>query len=165
MFGCDLNVSIVFVDGPNETVVVGPTCMEGNGLIGNTTLPSSGTYRIVVDPVSFVAGTVTLTLNDVTVPEPVSIAAAAAPMSVLLAPSAEVTLSGAQHQTTQSLSPPTGSSTAFHPINRGDAFTDIAEALIGTRPPRHLCVTETSLIPVNLSRAAASGVGPNAISP
>jgi hypothetical protein len=64
MFGCDLNISIV--NDADESVVVAPTCMEGNGLIGNTTLPSAATYRIVVDPVSSVNGTVTLTLNDVT---------------------------------------------------------------------------------------------------
>jgi YD repeat-containing protein len=72
--GCDLNVSIVRIS--DAMVVVPPTCMEGNGFIGNTPLPSAGTYRIVVDPVSFVAGTVTLTLNDVTAPAPVPIAAA-----------------------------------------------------------------------------------------
>ncbi len=72
--GCDLNVSIVRIS--DAMVVVPPTCMEGNGFIGNTPLPSAGTYRIVVDPVSFAAGTVTLTLNDVTAPAPVPIAAA-----------------------------------------------------------------------------------------
>ncbi len=35
VFGCDLNISIV--NDADESVVVAPTCMEGNGLIGNTT--------------------------------------------------------------------------------------------------------------------------------
>ena len=80
IFGCDLNVSIVRV--LDESVVVPTTCMEGNGFIGNTPLPSAGTYRIVVDPVSFAAGTVTLTLNDVTdAPDVVSNNSGAQPLS------------------------------------------------------------------------------------
>jgi hypothetical protein len=78
--GCDLNVSVVRIS--DAMVVVPPTCMEGNGFIGNTPLPSAGTYRIVVDPVSFAAGTVTLTLNDVTdAPDVVSINSSAPQLS------------------------------------------------------------------------------------
>jgi YD repeat-containing protein len=62
VLGCDVNVSIL---KPDTTVLVANTCMEGSGYIDVTTLPATGTYTIVVDPVSLAVGNLTLTLNDV----------------------------------------------------------------------------------------------------
>jgi YD repeat-containing protein len=67
ILGCDVNVSIQHVD---NTVLAPATCMEGEGFIDVTVLPSSGTYTIVVDPVGAATGGVTLTLY--TVPADVS---------------------------------------------------------------------------------------------
>jgi YD repeat-containing protein len=62
ILGCDVNVSIL---NPDATVLAAATCMEGSGFIDVKTLPSSGTYTILVDPVSTATGSVTLTLYDV----------------------------------------------------------------------------------------------------
>jgi YD repeat-containing protein len=62
VIGCDVNASIVQPDG---NVLAGPTCMESNGFIDVKTLPASGTYRIVVNPVDIATGNLTLTLHDV----------------------------------------------------------------------------------------------------
>jgi YD repeat-containing protein len=64
VLGCDLNVSILRPDG---SVLASPTCMEGSGYIDVVTLPTTGTYRIVVDPVGIATGSITLTLYDVPV--------------------------------------------------------------------------------------------------
>jgi hypothetical protein len=50
---------------PDGTVLVPATCMEGSGFVDAMTLPSSGTYTIVVNPSSHATGSVTLTLYDV----------------------------------------------------------------------------------------------------
>jgi YD repeat-containing protein len=60
--GCDVNVSIL---NPDSSVLASATCMETSGFIDTKTLPSTGTYTIVVDPVSFATGTLTLTLHSV----------------------------------------------------------------------------------------------------
>jgi YD repeat-containing protein len=60
--GCDVNASIINPDG---SVLAPASCMESSGFIDAMTLPTTGTYRIVVDPVSFATGSVTLTLNNV----------------------------------------------------------------------------------------------------
>ena len=60
--GCDVFVSILKPDG---SVLAAPTCMEGTGFIDVTTLPTAGSYKIVVDPASAATGSVTLTLHDV----------------------------------------------------------------------------------------------------
>jgi len=62
VLNCDVNVSIT---NPDSTVLAPPTCMEVSGFIDVTTLPSTGTYTIVIDPVTFVTGSITLTLYDV----------------------------------------------------------------------------------------------------
>jgi YD repeat-containing protein len=61
--GCDVNVSIL---NPDKTVLAGPTCMEGDGFIDATTLPTTGTYTILVDPASYATGTLPLSLYTVT---------------------------------------------------------------------------------------------------
>jgi uncharacterized protein YhfF len=61
-FTCDVNVSILNPDG---TVLLPSTCMEGSGFIDTMPLPSSGTYKILIDPTSYATGSVTLTLYDV----------------------------------------------------------------------------------------------------
>jgi hypothetical protein len=62
VLGCDVNVTIKKPDG---SPLAGPTCMEVSGYIDTQTLPATGTYTIVADPVSHAAGTLTLTLYDV----------------------------------------------------------------------------------------------------
>lgn len=61
-FACDVNVRIL---KPDTSVLVANTCMEGSGFIDIQTLPTTGTYTIVVDPVSLAVGNVTLTLHTV----------------------------------------------------------------------------------------------------
>src|SRR5262245_37724412 len=41
------------------------TCMEGGAFMEPVTLPSTGPYTVLVDPVSAASGTLTLTLFDV----------------------------------------------------------------------------------------------------
>lgn len=77
LLGCDINVSIL---KPDATVFVPATCMEQTGFIDVKTLPSTGTYTIVVDPASTATGSVTLTLNDVPADYSATIAADGAPV-------------------------------------------------------------------------------------
>jgi hypothetical protein len=59
---CDVNARIL---NPNGTVLAADACMEMSGFIDTKTLPTTGTYTIVVDPVKWAIGAVTLTLYDV----------------------------------------------------------------------------------------------------
>lgn len=59
---CDVNVSIV---KPDSSFLAYPTCMEGSGFIDVKTLPSTGTYKIFVNPTAAATGNLTLTLHDV----------------------------------------------------------------------------------------------------
>jgi YD repeat-containing protein len=63
ILGCDVNVSIY---RPDNTTLVGPTCMEGTGFIDATTIAVSGTYTILVDPTDNATGSVTLSLYTFT---------------------------------------------------------------------------------------------------
>ena len=59
---CTVNVSIL---NPNGTRLVNPIAVaSGQVLMDAKTLPTTGTYTIVVDPYQTAAGTVTLTLFD-----------------------------------------------------------------------------------------------------
>jgi YD repeat-containing protein len=62
ILGCDVNAKIL---KPDTTVLVANTCMEGTGFIDVQTLPATGTYTIVLDPVNHAIGNVTLTLYTV----------------------------------------------------------------------------------------------------
>jgi hypothetical protein len=62
LLGCDVNVTIL---KPDATVFVPATCMEQTGFVDVKTLPSTGTYTILVDPVGTATGSVTLTLYNV----------------------------------------------------------------------------------------------------
>jgi hypothetical protein len=62
ILGCDVNVSIY---RPNNTTLVGPTCMAGSGFIDATVIPATGTYTILVDPTDNATGSVTLSLYTV----------------------------------------------------------------------------------------------------
>ena len=61
-FVCDVTVTIL---KPDSTQLVSPTCMEQSGFIDVTTLPSTGTYTILVDPNTLATGSLTLALNSV----------------------------------------------------------------------------------------------------
>jgi YD repeat-containing protein len=58
-FSCDVDVRIL---KPDTTPLVNTTCMDGNASIGQTTIPTTGTYTIVVDPESASTGSITFTL-------------------------------------------------------------------------------------------------------
>jgi hypothetical protein len=59
---CTVNVSI---NNPSGSRLVAPVSVaSGTALIDGTTLPSTGTYTIIVDPYQTATGTVTLTLFD-----------------------------------------------------------------------------------------------------
>ena len=62
IIGCDVNVSIL---KPDSSVLAAAACMEGTGFIDTLTLPATGTYTIVIDPVSTATGALTLTLHSV----------------------------------------------------------------------------------------------------
>ena len=62
VLGCDVNVKIL---KPDASVLAANSCMEGSGFIDIQTLPTTGAYTIVVDPVSHAVGSVTLTLYAV----------------------------------------------------------------------------------------------------
>jgi len=63
-FGCDVNVSIV---RQSDNLSVAPaTCMEASGFIDATPVPSTDTYKIIIDPVAFATGSLTLSLYSVT---------------------------------------------------------------------------------------------------
>jgi hypothetical protein len=61
-FSCDVDVRIL---KPDNTPLVNTTCMDGNASIGPTTIPTTGTYTIVVDPESASTGSITFTLVSV----------------------------------------------------------------------------------------------------
>jgi YD repeat-containing protein len=62
ILGCDVNVKIL---KPDTSVLAADTCMESSGFIDLQTLPATGTYTIVVDPVNHAVGNLTLTLYTV----------------------------------------------------------------------------------------------------
>jgi hypothetical protein len=61
-FTCDLNVTIL---NPDNSVLVPATCMETGGYIDTTLLPTTGVYKIQIDPYTSSTGSLTLTLNDI----------------------------------------------------------------------------------------------------
>jgi hypothetical protein len=60
--GCDVNVTLL---NPDRSSLSAATCMETSGFLDATALPTTGTYTIAVDPVSFATGDLPLTLYDV----------------------------------------------------------------------------------------------------
>ena len=58
---CDVSATIRKPDGST----LASACMEGSGIIDTQTLPTSGTYSILVDPVLHVTGSLTLALTNV----------------------------------------------------------------------------------------------------
>lgn len=58
---CDVNVTIAKPDASQ----LATACMEGSGFIDATTLPTTGTYTVKVDPSSTATGSLTLTLYNV----------------------------------------------------------------------------------------------------
>jgi hypothetical protein len=60
-YSCDLNVSIANPDDSPLTSV----CMESGGFIDATELPSTGTYKVILNPLGPATGSITLTLYDV----------------------------------------------------------------------------------------------------
>jgi hypothetical protein len=78
-----LNLSIRKPDGTN---LLAPKPYGTNGgFIDTMTLPTTGTYSIVVDPLSFATGSITLTLYDVPPQATGTISAGGAPVSLTLA--------------------------------------------------------------------------------
>jgi hypothetical protein len=81
-FACDVEVTMKKPDG--TALNVPAACMEGSGFIDVTTLPTSGTYSILVDPVGTVTGSLTLTLYDVPADVTGTIAPGGAPVTVTM---------------------------------------------------------------------------------
>jgi hypothetical protein len=79
ILACDVNVSIL---EPDKSPFAGLTCMEGDGFIDVVTLPVTGPYSIVVDPVSTATGSLTLTLYDVPADSSGTIAAGGSAVTV-----------------------------------------------------------------------------------
>jgi uncharacterized protein YhfF len=59
---CDVSVSVL---RPNNTVLAHATCTESSAFIDTRTLPTTGTYTILVDPVDDAGGSITLQLYSV----------------------------------------------------------------------------------------------------
>ena len=59
---CGLYLSLL---NPNGSVLVPTTCMDASGFIDTTTLPTTGTYTIKLDPQGLVTGSATVTLYNV----------------------------------------------------------------------------------------------------
>ena len=98
LLGCDINVSIL---KPDATVLAPPTCMEQTGFIDVRTLPSTGTYTILVDPAGAATGGVTLTLHEVPADYSASIAAGGPPVTATMSTpgqNAALTFSGTPGQ-------------------------------------------------------------------
>jgi hypothetical protein len=58
---CDVSATIRKPDGST----LASACMEGSGLIDTQTLPTTGTYTILVDPATYATGSLTVTLTNV----------------------------------------------------------------------------------------------------
>jgi YD repeat-containing protein len=102
--GCDVNVRIL---NPNGSVLVPSACMEGGGFIDTTALPSTGTYKIVVDPALQALGALTLTLYDVPADATASITPAGSSVNVTttaIGQNAVLTFSGTAGQKVSLLS-------------------------------------------------------------
>ena len=98
VFGCDVNVSILNPDGSQ---LAAPTCMEGSGFIDVTTLATTGTYTVKIDPVDIANGSVTLSLYDVPADPTTTIAAGGSAVTVTLSTpgqNAALTFSGTSGQ-------------------------------------------------------------------
>jgi YD repeat-containing protein len=59
---CDVTVAIL---NPDDSVLAPALCMELGGFIDTTSLPSTGTYKIQIDPYTVATGNLTLTLYSV----------------------------------------------------------------------------------------------------
>ncbi|MDQ3865593.1 MAG: Ig-like domain-containing protein [Actinomycetota bacterium] len=87
---------------PDGTSLLGPTSVGTNGgVIDATTLPTSGTYTIAVDPQGANVGSMTLALHDVPADAVATIVAGGAPLTVTIAEpgqNARVSFSGSAGQ-------------------------------------------------------------------
>ena len=169
IIGCDVNVSIV--NTVDESVVVAPTCMEGNAFIDTTILPAAATYRIVVDPVSSANGTLTLTLYDATdVTGSTSINGGALPLTLVPGQSADVTFAGTQNQSIRApVTTPSSGTCATLTLVRGDTSAEVATftscGLTITLPATNLPATVTYHLRVNPPGIASGSFGVSVISP
>jgi YD repeat-containing protein len=59
---CDVSVTVIEPDGSE---LAPAACMESNGYLDVQTLPTTGTYTILVDPAEYATGSLTVTLHDV----------------------------------------------------------------------------------------------------
>jgi YD repeat-containing protein len=98
ILGCDVNARILNPDG---SVLAADACMENAGFISPVTLPSTGTYAVVVDPVSYATGNVTLALYDVPADSTGPITPGGSPVTVTIdtpGANAALTFSGTANQ-------------------------------------------------------------------
>jgi YD repeat-containing protein len=127
VIGCDVNVSVI--NTADNSVVVPPTCMELEGFIEPFTLPAAGTYKIVVDPVSFAIGNEPLTVYDVPpdVTGSVTINGSALPVQIVAAgQNADLSFSGTAGQSIRApVGTPGSSSCATLKLLRADNTTEV----------------------------------------
>jgi predicted enzyme related to lactoylglutathione lyase len=110
VLGCDVNATII---APDTTPVTGASaCMEQSGFIDAVQLPATGTYTILVDPVSAATGSLTLALYTVTdLTGTVTINGSAAPFTTTTpGQNMDVTFTGAALQTVRGSTTTPGSS-------------------------------------------------------
>jgi YD repeat-containing protein len=167
--GCDVNVSIL---NPDNSVLAAATCMEGGGFIDVTTLPTTGTYTIVVDPVSWGTGNLTLTLYNVPadVTGSVTVNGTALPVSITPGQNANVTFVGTHNQKVRGTATTPGSGTcATLKILRQNNSTVVATysacgATI-TMPQTTLPVNETYHFVLDPTGAAGGSFTVRVVSP
>jgi YD repeat-containing protein len=135
---CSVRVSILKPDG---TTLVSPTLFgTSGGFIDVQTLPTTGTYTIVVDPHSADVGSATLTLNDVPADATASITPGGAPVTVtttISGQNASVTFNGTASQriSLQMTNVTIGTSTCCSvrvSIRKPDGTNLVAPTLFGT---------------------------------
>jgi YD repeat-containing protein len=91
----------VYIKKPDGTTLASDTFASGGGLIDTVTLPTAGTYTVVVDPTNTSTGSATLTLYDVPADVTTSILPDATPVTVTTTgpgQNAKLTFSGVANQ-------------------------------------------------------------------
>jgi YD repeat-containing protein len=169
ILACDVNVSIV--NDTTEAVVLGPTCIEGNAFVEPTIVPAAATYRVVVDPVATVNGTLVLTAYDATdATAAVTINGSALPLSLVPGQSADVTFSGTASQSIRAPVTTPGPSTcaALTLLRDGNPTPVATYSSCGstiTLPSTALPATDTYHLRVNPTGSASGSFTVSVISP
>jgi hypothetical protein len=136
---------------PDETVLTSYWCFSSSGFRDVVTLPTAGTYRIVIDPYNNYTGSLTFTLYNVPADPTGSVTVNGSPAPVTIATpgqNANVTFSGTLNQSVRVPVTRPGSGTcAAITLLRQDNVTAVATywncGTTITLPPTSLPATET----------------------